>query len=106
MPIQRTRLNLHKEITAGQTDETQTYTPAGPFTLSKAAINGAYDLNCVVRIEFGSEVIFHGKGAEVLLEPIDRVGDGVKIVKLILDAIDLPTGTVYLGGDAHFEEEV
>jgi len=106
MPILRTRLCLHKDITAGTKDETQTYTPSGEFRLVRASINAAYDLNCVVNIDFDGEILFHGKGGETLMSPITRTGDGIKVVKLILDAADLPTGSVILGGDVHFEEEI
>ena len=106
MSILRTKLMLHKNITNGTKDETQTHTPSGEFSLVKAAAFGAYDLNCVVKVEFDGEIIFSGKGAEVLMGPLTRTGDGVKIVKLILDAVDLTSGSVVLGCEADFEEEV
>jgi len=105
MSVLRTRLMLHKDITSGTKDETQTYTPTSTFTLTKGQVFGAYDLNCVVKVDFDGETIFHGKGGETLQTPIERTGDGVKVVKLILDCVDLPTGTAFIGGDVSFEEE-
>jgi len=105
MGVLRTKLILHKDITSGTKDETQTYTPAGGCVLKHASIAGAYDLNCVVKIEFDGALIWSGKGGEILQSSIDIAGDGVKIVKLVLDATDLPSGSAILGGEAHFEEE-
>ncbi len=106
MGVLRTKLMLHKDITFDTKDETQEYTPNGPFSLVKASVSAAYDLNCKVSILFDGNIMFHGKGGEVLLTPVSAVGDGVKKVVLSLDAVDLPSGTATLGGEAHFEEEI
>jgi len=106
MPIKRTTLSLHKNIIFGNIDDTQKYVPAGDFALTQGHSFGAYDLNCLVKITFDGEILFHGKGGETLKHVVRRTGDGVKEVKLILDAMDLPSGSVVLGGFGEIEEEI
>lgn len=105
MGLLKTRLHLHKDITSGTKDETKTYTPSGEFTLKRGSVYGAYDLNCKVEVTFDGEILFHGKGGEILHDSVTRTGDGVKICKMSLNCIDLPSGSATLGGDMHFEEE-
>lgn len=107
MAVNRPVLELYKEITAGNTDATQTFTPAAKeFKITHIEGQAAFDLNCVVKLEFDGVLVWHTKGASTRTKPIELTGDGVKILKLVLDATDLGSGTVLLGGRVEIEQEL
>ena len=106
MPITRTILELFKDVTAGTEDKTQSHTPAiGPFAITLMVGEAAFDTNVAVLVKFDGNPVWITKGSSRREEPIELVGDNVKKVELVLDANDLPSGSVYIGGMVKIEQE-
>lgn len=106
MSIARTKLELYKDVSAGTEDKTQSHTPStGPFRIVEIYGEGAFDMNVSVIVMFDGSAVWLTKGSSSRLEPIDLVGDGVKKVELVLDATDLSSGSVYIGGLVKIEQE-
>jgi len=99
MATNRAILELFKDVTAGTSDSTQNYVPAsGAFLIEYIEGEGAFDMNSAVVVKFDSTIVWMTKGSSKRTEPIELTGDGVKKVELVLDATDLPVGSVLLGG--------
>lgn len=106
MGLVRTTLELYKDITSGTSDSTKFHVPAvGDFTIVSVTGEAAFDLNCAVRVTFGGDTVWFTKGSSKHNDSIELVGDNVKKVELILDAVDLPSGSVFLGGHIKIEQE-
>ena len=102
----RTNLELYKDITSGTEDKSQSHVPdTGAFAITMICGEAAYDTNCAVVVKFDGNPVWLTKGSSKRDEPIELVGDGVKKVELVLDAVDLPSGSVYLGGLVKIEQE-
>ena len=99
-----TELELFKDVTAGQTEVTDYAPPTGEFLIVFIEAEGAYDLNCAIEVKFDSVLVWSSKGSSKMTRAKSFTGDGVKKVELILDATDLPTGSVFLGGYIKIEE--
>ena len=106
MGITRTELELYKDITNGTTDATQFFVPAvGEFTITLIEAEAAFDINCKVEVKFDGALVWMTKGSSRMDRAKRFTGDAVKKVELILDAVDLPSGTVTLGGFVLIEQE-
>jgi len=106
MSITRTKLELYKDITAGTEDKTQSHTPAsGAFRIVLCEGEAAADLNCAVIVKFDGSPVWLTKTSSSRTEPIELTGDATKKVELVLDANDLPSGSVLLGGLVKIEQE-
>lgn len=98
-------LELYKDVTAGTQDATENWTPAsGTFTIKNAQGEGAFDINCAIEVLFGGELVWITKGSSNMSAAKEFTGDGVKQVELVLNATDLPTGSVFLGGRVEIEQ--
>ena len=107
MGLVRTTLELYKDITSGTSDSSQFHVPVvGNFSIVSVEGEAAFDLNCAVRVVFDGTTVWFTKGSSKHNEPIELVGDNVKKVELILDAVDLPSGSVFLGGHIKIEQEI
>jgi len=105
MAIIKTTLEIYKDVTAGTTDATQNVVPAaGLFRITVMEGEAACDINCAVIVKFDGAPIWLTKGSSKRTEPLELTGDGVKKVELILDATDLPSGSVFLGGLVKVEQ--
>lgn len=105
MAITKTELKLDKDIGWGTIDKTQSFVPAvGEFSVT-AKGRGAFDINCAVKVLFDGALIWFTKGIDKTDEPLRFTGDGVKKVELWLDANDLPSGSVLLGGTVKIQQE-
>jgi len=106
MPITRTELELYKDITSGTADATQNFVLAvGEFSIVSIQGEAAFDLNCAITVKYDGALLWSTKGSSGHKDPIVLTGDGVKKVELILDATDLPSGSVLLGGHVRIEQE-
>jgi hypothetical protein len=101
-----TILEIYKDVTYNTEDKTQSHTPAvGPFTITMVCGEAAFDTNVAVILKFDGDPIWITKGSSLRTEPIELVGDNTKKVELVLDANDLPSGSVYIGGMAKIVQE-
>lgn len=106
MALVKTKLEIYKDITYGNTDATQNFTPAtGVFSIMCIEGEAAFDLNCAVIVKFGGDLVWSTKGSSRMDRPKELTGDGVKKVELILDASDLTSGSVLLGGFVLIHQE-
>jgi hypothetical protein len=106
MGITRTTLELYKDVTAGTDDKTQFHVPAtGEFSIVCIEGEAAFDINCAVAVMFDGAIVWVTKGSSTMDRPKRFTGDGVKKVELVLDANDLPSGSVFLGGYVLIEQE-
>ena len=93
-----TSLSITKDITASNKDETQKVVPGiGKFLVYQIEGQAGFDINVKVEIIFGTEILWITKGAMKSDRRITGTGDGVKELKLSLNAVDLPSGSVTLG---------
>ena len=108
MSLKRTILELYKDVDSGADDKTQSYAPAtGEFNIVIEEAEAAFDLNCAVKVMFnGTDIVYETKGSLGRNLTKTRTGDGVKKVELVLDANDLPSGSVLLGGKVVIVEEI
>jgi len=105
MAVIFTELELYKDITAGTTDSSQFVVPAaGVFNILCIEGQAAFDMNSAVEVWFGGALVWFTKGSSSMERPKEFVGDGVKKVELRLDAADLVSGSVYLGGYVKIEQ--
>ena len=106
MALVKTELEIYKDITAGTEDKTESFTPAtGDFTIMCIEAQAAFDINCAVEIKFDGVIVWMTKGTSRMERPKTFTGDGVKKVEIVLDALDLPSGSVYLGGYVLIHQE-
>jgi len=102
----RIKLELYKDITNGTSDATQNYTPpVGTFFITLIEGEAAFDINCAVEVLFDGSPVWLTKGSSKRTEPIELTGDNSKKVELVLDATDLTSGSVLLGGLVKIEHE-
>jgi len=102
----KTTLELYKDITNGNDDKTQSHTPAtGKFKIVLCEGEAAFDINVAVRVDFDGSPVWLTKGSSKRTEPIELTGDNSKKVELVLDANDLPSGSVFIGGLVKIEQE-
>ncbi len=107
MALVLTELELYKDVTAGTEDKTQFHVPvSGDFLITKIESQGAFDINCAVEVLFDGQLVWFSKGVSTLDRTKEFVGDGVKKVELVLNALDLPSGSVFLGGYVMIEQVV
>ncbi len=107
MGLVRKTLELFKDIDSGTEDKTESHTPAtGPFTITFIEAQAAFDINVAVIVKFDGTPVWLTKGSSIRTKPIELVGDNTKKVELVLDANDLPSGSVYIGGHVKIEQEV
>ena len=107
MALILTELELFKDTAAGTTDATQFVIPAsGVFKILCIEGEAAFNVNCAVEVKFDGNIIWMTKGSSRMDRPKEFTGDGVKKVELVLDATDLITGSVYLGGYVKIEQVV
>ena len=106
MAIKRTELEAYADVENGTKDDSQSYAPAGEFTINKMEAQGAFDLNCVVSVSFDGATIWESKGVSETERAKSFTGDGVKLVKLELDCVDLTDGSAKLGGYVLIMEEI
>jgi len=107
MALVKTELELFKDVTYGTTDVTQYHVPAtGDFQIVCIEGEAAFDLNCAVTVKFNGVLVWTTKGSSRMDRPKTFTGDGVKKVELILDATDLTSGSVLLGGYVLIHQEV
>lgn len=104
MILKITELELYKDVMAGTEDATQEYAPAGEFSIEHIDGEAAFDINCAVSVWFDGAVVWLTKGSSEMNRQKMFTGDGVKKVILKLDANDLPSGSVYLGGYVRIQE--
>ena len=105
MSLVATELELFADIDAGDVDATQTHTPAtGIFTIRCMEGEAAFDMNCAVQVKWDGTVIWMTKGSSKNNRHYEFTGDGTKKVELILNATDLGSGSVYLGGYVMIEQ--
>ena len=106
MPLVYTKLELYKDITFNTEDKTQSHTPAtGPFSIVLCEGEAAFDPNVAVVVKFDGTPVWLTKGSSKRTEPIVLTGNAVKKVELVLDANDLPSGSVFIGGLVKIEQE-
>lgn len=107
MAVTKTTLELYKNITAGSDDKTQSFTPSiGYFYIVLINAEAAFDMNVAVRVDFNGSPVWLTKGSSQYLEHIKLLGDGIKKIELVLDANDLPNGSVFIGGIVKIEQVV
>ena len=105
--LKRTELELFKDVAAATSDATQFYVPpVGEFKIECIEAEAAFDMNCAVEVKFDGVIVWMTKGSSRMDRHKSFVGDGVKKVELVLDAVDLPSGSIYLGGFVLITEEV
>lgn len=106
MSITRTTLEIYKDVPGGTEDKTSSHTPeTGPFRIVLACGEAAFDTNVAVIVKFDGSPVWLTKGSSFRTDPIELIGDAVKKVELVLDANDLPSGSVYIGGMVKIEQE-
>jgi len=106
MGLVRTTLELYKDVTAGTDDKTKSHVPVtGDFSIVSVTGEAAFDINVAVRVDFDGSPVWVTKGSSKHADVIALVGDGVKKVELVLDANDLPSGSVFIGGHVKIEQE-
>jgi len=106
MGLVRTTLELYKYVTYGTEDKTQTHTPVtGPFEIVLCEGEAAFDINVSVIVKFDGDPVWVTKGSSKRTEHIELTGDGTKKVELVLDANDLASGSVYIGGLVKIKQE-
>ena len=107
MAVIFTELEIYKDMAAGTSDATQFVIPAvGPFIITSIEGQAAFDMNSAVKVLFGGEVIWFTKGSSEMKRHKELIGDGAKKIELVLDALDLVSGSVYLGGYLKMEQVV
>ena len=95
----KTELELYKDIDAGTSDVTQSYVPkSGEFFIECIEGEAAFDINCAVEVLFDGALVWLTKGSSRMDRSLSFTGDATKKVELKLDAIDLASGSVFLGG--------
>ena len=105
MALILTELELFKDVTSGTTDATQFVIPAsGIFKILCIEGEAAFDMNSAVEVWFDGALVWFTKGSSSMERPKEFTGDGVKKVELKLDATDLVSGSVYLGGYVKIEQ--
>jgi hypothetical protein len=107
MAVIHTQLELYKDMLAGTSDATQFVIPAvGPFKILAIEGQAAFDMNSAVKVAFGGVVVWFTKGSFLVSRHREFIGDGIKKVELILDATDVSSGSVWLGGFVSIEQVV
>lgn len=102
-----TKLELFKDVSSGTEDKTQSHTPAtGPFHITLMEGEAAFDMNVAVIIKFDGDPVWLTKGSSRRIEHVELIGDNSKKVELVLDANDLGSGSVYIGGMVVIEQEI
>lgn len=106
MGLVRTTLQLYKDVEFNTEDKTQSHTPAtGPFEIVLCEGEAAFDVNVAVLVKFGGSPVWLTKGSSRRTEHIELIGDNSKKVELVLDANDLPSGSVFIGGLVKIKQE-